>query len=319
RSLTFRKLWSHYMIQPPPKIYGLIGYPVKHSLSPLMHNAAFKHLGINAEYKLFPVKPEELEDFLLNNKPAAETGFSLKDISGFNITIPHKVRAKEILEAEFPYDKNTVWIKELLYYVLVSGAVNTVKKADNHELSYFNTDAKGFIKSLDNDLNFKTINKDVFVIGCGGAGRAVIAALRWRDQKVKRIYVYDSSAEAVNSAKKQFSQVQQIMDKLEFINREQIPEVIKKCQLLVNASSVGMNQGDGSVIDKKLLHKGLSVYDLVYNRKTQLIKDAESIGIPRANGLGMLLYQGVEAFGLWTEKDAPVEIMRQALEGAIKK
>src|SRR4030043_271430 len=114
-----------------PKLYGVIGWPIKHSLSSAMHNAAFKALGINAEYKLFEVPPEKLEDFILKRK----------DVTGFNITVPHKIRAKDI---------------------------------------------------------------NVLVIGCGGAGRAIIAALSWKDIGINNIYVYEINKAQVDSIKEHF-------------------------------------------------------------------------------------------------------------------
>ena len=300
----------------PPKIYGLIGYPVQHSFSPVMHNAAFKHLGINAEYRLFPVKPEELEAFLLEDITVPDIDGNkvrAKDILGFNITIPHKVRAREIWENKFPFKQSAPSILEVAHYVKISGAINTVRRADD---KCFNTDAPGFIKSLESDLGFTTNGKNVLVLGCGGAGRAVVAGLSWKNNKINQIFINDISNAAIESAKSHFSAFPYIMEKIEFISREQIPGVIKNCQLLVNASPVGMNEGDGSVVDKDLLHEDLFVYDVVYNRETQLIKDAKSKGLNVKDGKGMLARQGKDAFELWTRKQVPIEIFEQALNQA---
>jgi len=304
------------------KIYGLIGYPVKHSLSPAMHNAAFKYLkerkkiNYDAEYRLFEIKPEELKDFLLNKdflvKDTTGKSFYAKEIEGFNITIPHKVKAREILlPGDFGLTKEVTVRQD--HYVFLSGAINTVKR-DKNRLEYYNTDSGGFIESLKEDLEFDTKDKNILIFGCGGAGRAVIAALTWKDTNISKIYIYDTNKEAVESAKKHFDRFDFVKDKLEFILAEQIPEKIEGLDLLVNASPVGMNEGDGSVVDKSLLHRGLSIYDVVYNRETQLIKDAKSLGLHVTDGLGMLLYQGAYSFEFWTDRVAPVEIMRQALK-----
>jgi shikimate dehydrogenase len=310
------------------RIYGLIGYPVKHSLSPIMHNAAFENLkeqgkiDYDAEYRLFEVPPKRLEEFLLdpNAKFDDIDGNSIRAgaVLGFNITIPHKVKADQILEREFPFDRNAYMMNEDLYYVKLSGAVNTVKREGN---KYYNTDARGFLDSLKANWGFETKDKNVLLIGCGGAGRAIIAVLSWKKAQIKKIYIYDISKEAMKSAEEHFRPFDFVKDKLEYVQeKEIIPGMIKKCQLLVNASPVGMKEGDGSVIDKSLLHENLSVYDVVYSRQTQLIKDAESLpGRPVKNGLGMLLYQGVDAFELWTEQKAPVEVMRKALREATSK
>jgi shikimate dehydrogenase len=287
-------------------IYGVIGWPIKHSLSPAMHNAAFKALGIDAEYELFEVRPEELENFILNRK----------DVAGFNITVPHKIRAREILE------KSQSLVTYTQFDVKLTGAVNTVKRTVS-TLEYKNTDVLGFQAALKEDLKFNAANKNALVIGCGGAGRAIIAALSRKDNEINKIYVCEINNVQVGFAKEHFLKLPQdlqdmVKKKIEFISLEQLPARIKASQLLVNTSPVGMKEGDLPVIDKKLLHKDLSIYDVIYNRETELIKDAISLGLCCSGGLGMLLYQGVYAFEFWTGKKAPVEIMRKALTAAIK-
>jgi len=307
----------------PTNIYGLIGYPVKHSLSPAMHNVAFRSLNINAEYRLFEVPPVRLKEFLLDPNAKFEdidgNSISAGDVLGFNITIPHKVRTSEILlgEAGVGLIKN-ITVREG-HYVFLSGAINTIKR-ESTKVNYYNTDAPGFMESLKKDLRFNTERKNIIIFGCGGAGRAVVAGLTWKDTKIKKIYIYDTSKEAIDSTKEHFDRFDFVKDKLEYVQeKERISEVIKKCQLLVNASPVGMKEELGPIIDKRSLHKDLSVYDVVYNRETQLIKDTKSLGLPAVNGLGMLLYQGAEAFELWTKKKAPVEVMRNALMEATNK
>lgn len=307
------------------KTYGLIGYPVTHSLSGLMHNAAFKGLTIEAHYRLFEVAPEDLENFLISGKKIKDKEgnvFSMEDLSGFNITIPHKVRAYEILRN---YHYKNITVGEYPY-VCLSGAINTVKRQENKGIEFENTDAPGFMKSLEKDLGFDFKDKNIFVFGCGGAGRAVIAGLsaglaglKKDDERVKKIYIYDTHQESLESAQTHFNNFKDLKDKLEFIySQSQIADKIKNCQLLVNASPVGMKEGDASTINKDLLHQDLSVYDVVYNWETQLIKDAKSRGLNNSGGGGMLLYQGVAAFELWTGENAPVEVMRGALEEGLR-
>ncbi len=290
------------------QVYGLIGYPVKHSFSPAIHNTAFKACGINARYRLFEVEPRNLEHFLLNLD---------KNLAGFNITIPHKIKARQILQARFPF-KDTAITPAAAYYQELSGAINTVKVA-NGELKYYNTDVCGFLRALREDLNFETQGKNVFLIGCGGAGRAVLAGLSWEDAAVNKIYVYDIRREAVSSLKEYFQNLPGewpdiLSRKIEFISPEQIPEVLGDCQLLVNASPAGMRDQDPAVIADDLLHKGLFVYDLVYNKETRLVREASAKGCPAAGGLNMLLYQGAESFKIWTGKEPPLEQMRTALK-----
>jgi shikimate dehydrogenase len=134
--------------------------------------------------------------------------------------------------------------------------------------------------------------------------------------------MYDINKEAMESAKRHFLSSRSedfVKDNLEFISKEEIPKKLTESDLLVNASPVGMKESDGSVIDKDLLHKGLSIYDVVYNRQTQLIKDAKSLGLPCTDGLGMLLYQGAASFEFWTNQKPPIEIMREALNKGVGK
>ena len=288
------------------KIYGLIGYPVKHSFSAAMHNAAFSHLGMDKEckYTLFEIKPDDLESFLLERT----------DLAGFNITIPHKVKAKVILEDNF---KNASATPD---FATLVGAVNTVGRNDDGSIWWSNTDAPGFLKALDCDLGFKKAEQhDALVFGCGGAGRAVLSGLSW-EGLVRNIFIYELSSGNQQAVKDYYSNIPKVRDKLKFISKEEIAEKIKICSLLVNTTPVGMKNDNVRLIDKELLHADLSVYDVVYNRETQLIKDAKAKGLKASGGLGMLLYQGVLGFNYWAGKDiAPVDIMRNALKGELEK
>lgn len=299
---------------------GLLGFPVKHSFSPAMHTAAFRKLNIDAEYVLFEINPSDLESFLLNpEKEFSDTKgniFKAGEISGFNITVPHKVSAKAILEKSSNAKNN------MPFYAELSGAINTVKRQGSN-MFYANTDAPGFLASLKKELQFNPAGKSILVLGCGGAGRAVVAALSGRDEAADKIFIYDKSKEAMGAAYKHFSSCfadyPYLEKKIEFIQDTQISDTINKSSLLVNTSPVGMREGDARVIDKSLLHKDLCVYDVVYNRQTQLIEDAKSLGLRAASGLGMLLYQGVYAFEFWFELAAPVKEMESALKEEIRK
>lgn len=281
------------------KIYGLIGWPVKHSLSAAMHNAAFSARKISAEYKLFSLPPEQLEGFLL--------GDINQEISGFNITIPYKVKAWEILSFSGKWGDPKI--------VELAGAINTVRR-DKKEVR--NTDAAGFRKSLVG--KFAPENKNVLLIGCGGAGRAVMAGLNPVPAPAK-VYIYENNPETVQTAQRHFENFQKnklVEYDFKFISKNDLPQIIKDCQLLVNATPLGMKEGDSSPLDKNLLHKDLYVYDLVYNRKTQLILDAKDRSAGCSDGRGMLLYQGVEAWKFWIGQEAPVEAMRKALNKALE-
>ncbi len=306
--------------------YGLIGYPVKHSLSPAMHNAAFRELGIAASYSLFEIPPQDIPAFL--DDPAysfSDTSGSRQykpvDLSGFNVTIPHKIAVKEILEKKYPGQPAA---DNELYYVRVSGAVNTVKNRDGM-ISYRNTDVLGFLLSLKEDLGSFPKGKNVMLIGCGGAGRAIIAGLTWEADRAEKIYIYENNPQSRGNAAKQFASDGNGIDRMlngkgeeiiTFIAEQDISSRLEECDLLVNASPLGMREGDPSPVKREWLRKGTAVYDIVYNRPTRLLEDARAAGLAASGGLGMLLHQGAAAFEFWTGGRAPVDVMRKALEKA---
>lgn len=278
--------------------YGIIGYPVKHSLSPAMQNAAFKECAIDAEYELFDVAPENLEKFL--DDLAKGQGA----ISGLNVTIPHKIKAKEYLERNGKLDE----VARRL------GAVNTIKVEKNGGLRGFNTDGPGFYRSLQEDLKFEPEGKDIFVLGAGGAARAVIMYL---GNGPKKIFVSDIDKEKTAELKKHYSNYYD--EKKLIIVSGYTKETLANCALLINATPIGMKESDPSPIDKNLLRPGTRVYDLVYNRPvTQFVKEANSMKLHAVTGIGMLLYQGAIAFEIWTGKKAPVGVMKKALKDALK-
>ncbi|MCX5678388.1 MAG: shikimate dehydrogenase [Candidatus Omnitrophica bacterium] len=281
------------------KIYGIVGYPVKHSLSPAMQNAAFRELKIDAEYRLFEVPGSDLERFLDDVRGG-------NDISGLNVTIPHKIKAKEYLERNGSLDGNAVRL----------GAVNTIKVCDDGTLRGFNTDGPGFYRSLVEDLKFEPEGRNIFVLGSGGAAKAIVMYL---GNAPKSISVFDTdarkAAELASHYAKYFDR-----KKLRILSdAKEVGGVIAKCDLLVNATPIGMNESDPSPVSKELLRPGLYIYDLVYNRPhTQLVKDANAAKAHALTGLGMLLYQGAAAFEIWTGAQAPVAVMRRELGKALK-
>ena len=282
------------MSQEKKQIYGLIGYPVKHSLSPLMHNAAFRAQKINAEYRLFELRELDLENFLKT--------LASENIFGLNVTIPYK-------EKVIPFLDNISAEAKLI------GAVNTIK-ASNNKLTGFNTDAEGFLRHLRLELGFNPEAKNIAIIGSGGASRAVSVSLG-RNNPAK-ISIFDLDTPKTQAL---VEHLRQNFPKVEFTMAESIEQLgIGKCHLLINATPVGMKSAHPCIVDAKFFHRGLLVYDLIYNPKeTKLLKAAKENGAQTSNGLGMLLYQGIAAFELWTEKKAPVEAMRKALKEGVNK
>lgn len=281
------------------QIYGLVGHPVRHSLSPAMQNAAFSRLGIRAKYNLYDIVPEGLEDFL-------DKAFERDNISGLNITIPHKISAKLYLERNGSLDDNAIRI----------GAVNTIKAGEaGGRLRGYNTDGPGFYRSLVEDLKFEPEGRQVFVLGAGGAARAVVMYLA---DGPRMISIFDMDGRKAEELKAHYEKYYDA-GKLAVVGHKEFKDALSESDLLVNATPVGMKASDPSPIDKKFLHAGLYVYDLVYNRQmTELVKDAGQAKCHAATGLGMLLYQGAISFEIWTGKSAPIAVMRKALKEALK-
>lgn len=276
--------------------YGLIGHPVEHSLSPAMQNAAFAAAKVDAEYKLFNVAPDSLEAFLKD--------LIKNNIAGANVTIPYKVKAKEYIEKNGVLDK----------YAERLGAVNTIK-VEGGKLKGFNTDGPGFYRSLVEDLKFEPEGKTVFVLGAGGAARAIIMYL---GNGPKKIYVDDIETRMAEEIKKHYEKYYD-RRKLEVVKKGAVKDALNSADLLIQATPVGMDDRDPPPIDIELLHPGIRVYDLVYNKPmTKLVEWAAKKKLHAATGLGMLLYQGAMAFELWTGKKAPVDVMKKALKGALK-
>ncbi len=274
-----------------PKLYGLVGFPVKHSLSPCMHNAALKALKIKAKYKLFELQAEQLEGFLGNLKK--------NNILGFNVTIPYK-------EKILPYlNTKSFGVREI-------GAVNTVV-VKNGKLHGFNTDFAGFSRHL---KVLKVTPKKTAIIGAGGAARAVCFALG--KAKVEEICIYDIDVYKSLGLVRQF---QDVFNQTKFSAVARIDELnLLDKDLLVNASPVGMKPLDSCLVEEKLIHKDIFVYDLIYNPvETKLIAQAKKAGARFSNGLGMLLYQGILSLEHFTGKGAPVKIMQAALEKGVKR
>lgn len=278
------------MINAETRIFGIIGYPVRHSLSPAMHNAAFNCLGINAAYL-----PFEIERKYLKN---AINGIRALGIGGVNVTIPHKEAVIKYLDY-VSHEARTI------------GAVNTIVNKNN-KLAGHNTDAYGFTRSLSEDLKFDPERKNIFVIGAGGAAKAAVFALAMGG--ARRIVLTDKfDTKALDLA----CEVE-LKTGCECIclktDSNGLRDMVLNSQLLVNATPVGMKGNDPCVIDPNFLHKGLCVFDLVYNRDTKLLAASRQKGIRATGGLNMLLHQGGRAFELWTGKRPPLNIMKSALK-----
>ncbi len=291
------------------KRYGLLGRGISYSLSPVMHNAAFAHFGINAEYGIFDVPEDELGQFCRDNVLNGR-------ISGFNITVPHKVKIKEMLDND-DFSSMEEFAERL-------GAVNTVKVKEEG-LRGYNTDGRGFYESLTIDAGFDPKDKKVLILGAGGAARAISFYLAGAERAVGGIFVFDVDKEKAVSLGGDIAK-QGGAGILSVIESKDIPGIMAETDLMVNATPMGTHEGDplpGGENMPDLLREGMMVYDLVYCRETELVKLCREKGIKAEMGLGMLINQAALAFDIWAEDNFYLgeikEIMKKAALEELKK
>ena len=279
-------------IKATTRIYGIFGHPVSQSLSPAMHNAAFTHLRLDCVYLAFDVNPR--------NVAQAVSSIRALGLCGINVTIPHKQSVMAGLD-------------EIASEASMVGAVNTIVN-ENGRLKGYNTDVSGVLRALHSELEFAPRGKNIFIVGAGGASRAVIVGMCTGGARsvsiVNRTYL---KAEKLSEEfSPQFGSVGFSAAPLDDTDR--VAELIAQADIVINCSSAGMGDIEPLCLPLDLLGKDCVVYDLVYKPPvTPLVRDSRAIGLKAESGLGMLLYQGVDAFEIWTGEDAPVEVMREAL------
>ena len=278
------------------KTLGIFGYPISHTLSPAMHNAVIKALGLDMVYLPFEVKPSNLKE--------AINGIKSLGIIGVNITIPHKESVIRFLD-------------DISEEARLVGAVNTIVYKDRKLVGY-NTDGSGYMASLKEELGFNPKSKRIIIIGAGGAARGILAALA--TQKPKSITVANRTLSRAVSLIKTFKG--KFRDtRFEAINLDDnmLKMSFNSVDLLINTTSVGMKQGKALKIPLETLPKIAIVSDIIYNPlETLLLKKAKKIGLTTHGGLGMLVHQGARSFKLWTGMDAPMNVMRKAALKALK-
>jgi shikimate dehydrogenase len=275
------------------RITGLFGYPVRHTFSPPMHNAAFKALQLNYVYLPFEVKPEDLK--------AATASLAPLGIVGVNVTIPHK-------EAVIPL------LDDISEEAALIGSVNTVQVTEG-KLKGYNTDAYGFETSLQKEGGIALSGKTIFVMGAGGAARAVCfqSAL----SGARELVIADVAAERADALCAAVAGAFPAC-RVEICSAD--PGAVKKAlggrDLFVNATPIGMKAADPPLIDTAWLDPKTIVFDVIYNpEETQLLRDARARGLKTLNGIGMLVHQGARAFEIFTGHQPPVELMLRVLKG----
>lgn len=276
------------------RLTALLGSPVAHSISPLMHNEAFRLLGLDYAYLCFEVTETTLKE--------AVAGLKICGIRGFNLTMPNKNKIVEYLD-------------ELSPSARLIGAVNTVIN-ENGRLIGHNTDGTGYMLAA-RDAGCDPIGKTVTLMGAGGAATAILAQAAL--DGVKDIHIF------IRKTSRFLERTQMLADKINASlpcrvylhdneDTEALAKALEESYLLINATSVGMapNTDVSIITDKSLLRPELIVSDIIYNpQETKLLRDAREAGCKTFNGMYMLLYQGAEAFRLWTGKEMPVQEIKE--------
>ena len=266
------------------EVYGLIGHPVGHSLSPIMHEAGFRACGIDARYVTFEPAPDAATEAV---HAAASLG-----VRGLNVTIPFKQDVLDVVDA----DERALRV----------GAVNTIQFGPEPPRGH-NTDVDGILRSFEH-FDVPLTGKRAVVVGAGGAGRAAAFALAEAGADIRIVNRTKSRADALANE----------LGEEKGYALDDIPMVLKDASVLVQTTSVGMEE-DASVIPSDALHDQLTVLDAVYAPlETRLLREARAAGATTIDGGWMLLYQGVAAFELWTGGSAPVEAMNRALREALQ-
>lgn len=269
-------------------IIAIIGDPIAHSLSPVMQNAVFRKMNLPYLYLPIRVTSGELSSFIKRIKN------DRSGITGFNVTIPHKEKVMKYLD----------WISP---EALAIGAVNTVifKKG---RLAGYNTDARGYVRSLQEETRFTPRGKRILILGAGGAARAILYALG--KAGAKKVYLSNRTLRRAMKLTR---------DSIPLKTKE-LKKIFPSIDLLINATSIGLKGTRFKNLPLSLLSKRAIVSDLIYRPlMTPLLRDAKRRGLKIHPGLGMLLYQGAESFRLWTGKKPDLAVMRKALLDALSR
>lgn len=277
---------------------AVLGYPIAHSVSPALHQAALDALGIEGRYEAWAVAPADL--------PAALQRLRAEGYAGASVTVPHKEAIIPLLDGLDPS-------------AAVVSAVNTLVREDGHLVGH-NTDGLGFLRSLRQDAGWNPAGRSVLLLGAGGAARGVAIALLGAGASPVMI-TNRHPKRALHLAEELRSRAPDADIRSGGLSPEELEALLARTNLLVNCTSVGMLHGtaEGQLpLPAALLHRGLLVADLVYNpQETPLLQAARERGLRVLDGLGMLVYQGAAAFQLWTGREAPVGEMRRAAERAL--
>jgi len=272
------------------RVLGIIGHPVGHSLSPAMQNAALAARGLDYVYVPFDVEPVRLG--------RAVDGLRALGVSGFNVTIPHKVEILAHLDA---LDESAE----------TAGAVNTVRN-DGGRLIGYNTDGDGFVCSLREDLGFVPGTGLIVLAGAGGAARGALAALCRAG--ARRVVIVNRTQERAWALSTYMGERYTETEIISVALDEGIKPYLREAVLFVNTTSIGMMDDKMPFVSPTEMAADAKVYDMVYSPPvTPLLRAAATHGLACANGLGMLVFQGELAFRIWTGVAPPAGVMKGVL------
>lgn len=284
------------VVQGTTKVYAIIGWPVAHSRSPLMHNAAFEALGLDCVYVPFAVPPEHLA--------TAVEGLRAMGVAGWNVTIPHKTAIMPLLDEVSPE-------------AVAAGAVNTVRQHEGRLIGY-NTDGAGLLVALERELSCTVTGKQVVVLGAGGAARGAVAALMAAGASAITVVNRTiTTAQRMVGQLKESIRGQAAIASLSVLELADLSSLLPVTDILINATSLGMHGEEIEGVELALLPKTAKVYDMVYGAvPTPLVHKARHYGLMASDGVAMLVAQGELAFQRWTGLAPPAGVMRAALDAA---
>jgi shikimate dehydrogenase len=276
------------VISGKTQLFGVIGNPIEHTLSPIIHNAAFEALELDFAFLAFKVQAADLGDAL--------SGMRALNIHGLNVTMPHK---------------NTVikYLDEVDPGVKTIASVNTILNKDGKLLG-FNTDGVGALSALEQN-GVEVSGKKILLLGAGGAAKAIAYII---SQEAAELVILNrtlnQATEIANILKQKFNKKINV----DTLSPSAIRDNLANADVLINATSIGMKpNANQTLVEPQLLKSDLAVMDIVYDPlETKLARDAKAAGAKVVSGVEMLIYQGAASFEIWTACNAPVEVMRKA-------
>ncbi len=271
------------------KKYAVIGDPISHSLSPGMHNAAFKALGIDAEYSAIHVKKEGLAKF---------ADFARGELAGFNVTVPHKNAIISHLDGISDMCK-------------ITGSVNTIT-VKNGRLFGDSTDGYGLQMAIKEAFGIDVKGNSFLFLGCGGTVKAV--SYHFIKEGAKKLFIANRTLSKADELTKYLIKCTNSDVQCTAINQTNtLDHFLDSASVVIQATSLGLKETDPSPLPKELIRNKTVMFDTIY-KNTEFLKNAAQNGVKSANGSLMLVHQGARSFSIWTKKDAPIEVMKNAIK-----